>query len=151
EATASGDDVRVGFPDDGGTIRGRLDHGALAAFWVRRAVVDDPEYPAGAAQAYATPLPLDAAGDGRCRAKEAPLPDPFTLYLEIRRGADGALTAAFRNPELHSYGPAKQVRVTQTGDTIRFSARPDPQKPEVHLDGALLHTPDRISVVWPDL
>src|SRR4051794_12754156 len=42
DATASGPEVRLVFPGEGGVFRGRLEHGVLRGFWIRRGVTEDP-------------------------------------------------------------------------------------------------------------
>lgn len=69
---------------------------------------DNPRYPEGAAQAYSMPLTLRGAGVNGWRAQVEPLPDPFTLYLNIFRDEAGALKAAIRNPEHNRHGPSAQ-------------------------------------------
>jgi CubicO group peptidase (beta-lactamase class C family) len=146
-------DIRFAFAHDGGEFRGTLaDNGqGLSGFWLRRAISEDPRYAAGATQAYAMPVAVHPAGPGRWQAVVNPLPDPFTLYLKIFRDADGALKAAFRNPEQNSYGPAMQLGVTRTGDALRLAARPDPDAAEVHLEARLRQNPERIELFWSDL
>ena len=147
DATASGNNVHLVFPG-GGAFRGTFDRGVLRGFWVRPDPKDNPQD----IQSYAGPLMLRAVGRGRWRATVKPLEYTFTLYLKVFRDADGTLKAAFRNPEQNSVGPARQLfTVTQTGDSLRFSARPNPAQPEVHLDATLLRSPDRIAIFWSDL
>ncbi len=145
--------IRLVFPKGGGEFRGTWTEKSrtLAGFWVRRAIIEDPRYSGGATQPYATPLQLRASGPGRWRAEVSPLPDPFTLYLKIFRGSDGSLLASFRNPEQNSHGPAMQLTLTREGDALRFRAPADPGKPEVHLDAALKHSPERIELTWSDM
>lgn len=148
-AHARGSEVRLVFPDEGGTFRGYLDRDSrlLRGFWVRREVTDDPRYPEGAAQGYAMPLALRPAGDGRWQATVTPLPDPFTLYLNVFRDGSGALKAAIRNPEHHRHGPSMQLHATLEGERLRLgAAKPgeddliatvsrDPQRIDLHWDG----------------
>jgi CubicO group peptidase (beta-lactamase class C family) len=150
DADASGNDVRLTFANGGGAFRGTLEHGALTGFWLRRPVTDDPRYPFGEALSYAGPLALHAASPGRWRATVAPLEDTFTLYLKIFRDQDGALKAAFRNPEQNSHGPAMWFSVTPEGDVLHFSAQLD-NKPEIRFDAKRLHAPERIAVFWDDM
>jgi CubicO group peptidase (beta-lactamase class C family) len=151
EGVRSGRDVRIQFPDEGGLFRGRTDErGRLqSGFWVRREMLDDGRYPEGAAQAYATPLALNAAGANRWRATVAPLQDPFTLYLNIFRDESGALRAAIRNPEHHRYGPAMQLLVTRDGPVLRLAAAAEPT--EGDLTATLMSNPERISLYWQAL
>jgi CubicO group peptidase (beta-lactamase class C family) len=150
DAVATGNDIHIVFPNDGGALRGTLDHGVLHGFWVRREVTEDPNFPFGESQFYSNPLDLQQSR-GRWRAIVAPLDDTFTLYLKVFRDSDGSLKAAFRNPELNSRGPAAQMKVERDGDQVRFSAQPDPAKPTEAITATLLHNPDRISVRWDDL
>ena len=57
-----------------------------------------------------------------------PLRDRFTLWLSIFKASDGALTAAFRNPELNSTGGAPRLEVTRSSNRIRFSPQRDATK-----------------------
>jgi CubicO group peptidase (beta-lactamase class C family) len=41
--------------------------------------------------------------------------------------------------------------VTQEGDSVSFSVRPDPAQPEIRHDAVLAHSPDRLQIFWPDL
>lgn len=152
-AAARGGDLRLAFPNSGGAVRARVDtQGRIAsAFWVRRAMTDDPRYPQGSTQAYATPLTLHAAGRNQWRATVRPLADPFTLYLSIFRDSAGALKAAFRNPEQHSHGPGMLLDVVRTGDRLRFTGRAFPGAPEGQVEARVLGGPDRIEVQWDDL
>jgi len=150
-AQASQSHFRLVFPDEGGTFRGYLDaKGRLErGFWTRREVLDDLRYPEGAAQGYAMPLVLRAQGNGRWLATVTPLPDPFTLYLNVFRDGGGALKAAIRNPEHHRHGPAMQLYATLERQQLRLGAKPEPG------EGDLLATvsPDaqRIDLRWNDL
>jgi CubicO group peptidase (beta-lactamase class C family) len=140
--------LRLQFPNDGGALRGVADaSGRLqSAFWIRREMTDDPRYPEGAAQSYATPLALRAVGADRWQATVKPLRDPFTLYLNIFRDESGTLKAAIRNPEHHRHGPAMQLIVTRSGDGLRFGAKADPAKDD--LEATLMRDPPRIVMRW---
>jgi CubicO group peptidase (beta-lactamase class C family) len=150
-ATLSGADIRLTFPNEGGAFRGSIDAAGrvLTGFWVRREMTDDPRYPFGATQAYVMPLALRRSGSNRWRADVRPLNDPFTLYLMIFRDNDGVLKAAFRNPEQNSHGPAMQLRVSRNGDALHFND--DPAQAESQIDATVRQTPERIDVVWRDL
>src|SRR6185312_2590310 len=92
EATgrARGGEIRILFRD-GSMFRGALapDNRTLTGFWVQ---------PASAQfQAMATPLSFAVTGANRWQASVRPLDESFTLYLDVFRGTDGALKAAFRN------------------------------------------------------
>ena len=149
----AGQDIRFAFPNDGGWFRGKIaDHGrVIEAFWQRRAMTEDPRYPSGATQSYVMPVNLQRVRHDLWRGMVKPLEDPFTLYLKIFRKSDGTLAAAFRDPEQNSHGPSMQFGVRQEGDAVRFSAQPDPQKPEIHLDATLVQAPERLRIFWEDL
>jgi CubicO group peptidase (beta-lactamase class C family) len=151
ESRASGREVLLVFPNEGGTLRGQLDPGGrlLSAFWVRREVTDDPRYPEGAAQGYAMPLALRPDGADRWRTPITPLPDPFTLYLSVFRDEGGTLKAAIRNPEHHRYGPAMQLFATLEGDRLRLGAAAEPGEDD--LVATVRRDPERIELPWAGL
>jgi CubicO group peptidase (beta-lactamase class C family) len=111
-------------------------------------VTEDPRYPFGQALNYAHPLRLRAAGPNAWRATAQPLEDTFTLYLAIFRDKDGALKAAFRNPEQNSHGPAMQYAVSRSGDDLQFTA---PGQAGAQLHARMLLGPDRIEIAWEDM
>jgi hypothetical protein len=67
-------DIRLAFPNEGGLFRGHLRGYPLVGYWVRRAVTDDPRYPAGAAQGYAMPIAFAPAEPNTWRATVTPCP-----------------------------------------------------------------------------
>ena len=142
----TGKAVRFSFSDELGRFRGELsaDRRAITGFWIQ---------PAGAlGQAYATPLVLRRSGSGNVwRGTVEPLDETFTLYLKIFRDPEGSLSAAFRNPERGSHGPAMQLRVSREGDAVTFATPPDPSRPEAKLTATLLRSPERLRIRWPQL
>lgn len=150
EFKPEGDRIRFAFPGDGGRFRGSLNAQGIEGFWIRPAATKDPRFPGGASQAYATPLKLSLTGQSTFIGVLRPLANPFTLYLRVFRGEDGALMAAFRNPEQHSHGPAMQYRVAQDGSAVHFTAGSDPAKPDYRLEAKLLSATQRIRIDWPD-
>jgi CubicO group peptidase (beta-lactamase class C family) len=151
DAAAAGTAVDLVFPRDGGRFRGTYSGGVLRGFWVRRAVTEDPHFPIGEALSYTSPAALRAVGPTAWRATIAPLADTFTLYLKIFRDEQGALKAAFRNPELHDHGAAMQFGVERNGDRIRFNAQADPANADGRIEATLMHQPERLAVPWPDM
>jgi len=152
-APASDAGVYIAFPDDKGVFRGALasDGQTLEGFWrqPRGATRDRPD-PGGSGQSFVTPLVLRATGADTWQGVVQPLEDRFTLYLRIFRNADGALTAAFRNPELNRRGGASHFRVnSEDDDTVVFTARPD--HTEVRHTAELLADPARLRIKWPDV
>jgi CubicO group peptidase (beta-lactamase class C family) len=140
------------FAAEPGRFRGRPIEGAraLAGFWIRPAVTADPRHPAGSSQPFATPIVLAQRGRGTWSADVPALADRFTLYLKVFRGEDGALLAAFRNPDQNSTGGAQQFRVSRAGNALRFGAGGTPGQPEVELKGTLIDA-TTLQVQWPDL
>ena len=145
-----GNDIRFALPNDAGRFRGTLGEQAINGFWIRPAATKDPRYPGGSSQAFATPMTLSLTGQNTFIGVLRPLPNPFTLYLRIFRNDDGALMAAFRNPEQHSHGPAMQYRVAREGDELQFTAGTDPAAPEYRLKAKYLGGAERIRIDWPD-
>jgi CubicO group peptidase (beta-lactamase class C family) len=80
-----------------------------------------------------------------------PLDRRFTLYLKIFRNAEGTLVAAFRNPEMNSTGGTTQYRVMREGDSVVFSAGPDPAKPVIRFNATLANSPERLKILWRDV
>jgi len=151
EANESKNEIRIAFPNEGGTFRGYLDRDGrlLRGYWARREITDDPRYPEGAGQSYAMPLDLRPAGANNWTATVTPLPDPFTLYLSIFRDETGTLKAAIRNPEMHHHGPAMQLFVTLEGDRLRLGKAATPSDDD--LDATVSRDPDRIDLRWDPL
>ena len=151
QATARGQEIRIVLTNEGDSFRGYLDaDGRLVrGFWVRHEILDDPRYPEGAAQAYSMPLVLRPAGTDRWQARITPLPDPFTLYLNIFRDQSGVLKAAIRNPEHHRFGPAMQMFATLEGNRLRLGK--DAAPGEGDLTATISRSPDRIEIYWEGL
>src|SRR5262249_43836040 len=121
--------IRFSFPRGLGRFRGELarDGRSITGFWLQPA--SGPEEP-GIGQAFASPLLLRSNAPGVFRGEVRPLEDRFTLFLRIFRDEEGRLTAAFRNPERNSRGGAAQFQVAREGDSVSFTARPDPARPD---------------------
>jgi len=142
---AAGADLRFTFPNDGGQFRGHvIDARRIDGFWVQ------PKKGLGTLQQpYATPLTLRAASAGVWRGEVRPLPNSLTLYLKVFRDTDGALTAAFRNPEANLNGGRNQFLVTRDGAKVRFATRPAEGQRTIAFDGALVG--GRLHVTLPGL
>ncbi len=138
------DSVRFAFPGGLGQFRGTLDDKgrAITGFWIQ---------PGGVVLGYpfASPLTLRLVQPGCWRGTVVPLDDRFSLYLAIWRKDDGTLVGAFRNPELNSRGGASQFRVTRVRDSVVFTARPDPEQPELRHVAAFDSTLGQLSIWWP--
>jgi CubicO group peptidase (beta-lactamase class C family) len=145
----TGTAVRFSFPDDRGQFRGELsaDRRAIPGFWIQ----PPGTTPGALDQAYASPLVLRRATSGVWRGTVRPLEDRFTLYLKIFRDAEGSLLAAFRNPERGAYGPSMQLQVTREGDSVTFTGRRAPSRPEERLTATLLRSPERLRIHWREI
>jgi CubicO group peptidase (beta-lactamase class C family) len=150
-ATARGEELRIVLTNEGDSFRGYLDgDGRLVrGFWERHELLDDPRYPEGAAQAYTMPLTLRPAGADRWRATVTPLPDTFTLYLNVFRGDGGVLKAAIRNPDQNYYGPAMQMFATVEGTRLRLGKDDSPGEDD--LKATIARNPERIEMYWQGL
>jgi CubicO group peptidase (beta-lactamase class C family) len=151
EFEPSDHEIRFEFADGGGRYRGRLAADRIEGLWIRPGVTQDPRFPGGSSQPYATPVDLAPVSRGIWQGSVKPLPDRFTLYLRIFRNENGELTAAFRNPEQNSRGPASQFRVAHEGDTVHFTAGEEPAEPKHTLTAQRLAAPDRLRIRWDDV
>lgn len=141
--------VRFAFGGRGG-FRGRLTAAGLTGFWLQPpGELEDRRDPGGSGQPFATPMQLRPAGPGVLRGTIVPLDGRFTLWLSIFRTPDGAVMAAFRNPEMNSNGGASRFNVSREGDSIRFRLRHEGG--EVAQDATYVRSSDRIRIDWPDL
>lgn len=152
DARGDGRTLRIVFPGGLGEFRGHMaaDDG-IEGFWLQPARPPrQPGDPAGGpSQAFATPLVLDASGPNAWRGEARPVADSFTLWLKVFRDADGALTAAFRNPELNAIGGRTQFLVARDGETVRFTSRPQPGRKEVKLSGRFAG--GHLRMDWPEI
>ena len=156
EATAAvgGAAVRLTFPDGHGVFLGSVaDKGrTIEGWWLRRGVTEDPRFPAGASQPFATPLVLERIARDRFRSDVKPPKDRCKLYLKVfRRTEDGMLLGAFRDPYLNRTGGASRFRLTRDGDTIAFSQPNDHDGFDVWFEARLLRDPERIAIRWAEL
>jgi CubicO group peptidase (beta-lactamase class C family) len=144
--------VRFAFPGNLGSFRGALEKGGrrITGFWLQPSgETKDRQDPGGSGQPFASPLVLEPARRNVWRGTVVPLDDRFTLYLEIFRDPEVPFIGAFRNPDQGSIGGTTQYRVTREGDSIHFRAGREPG-PTIHHTAALLRSPDRIRIPWPD-
>ena len=102
-------------------------------------------------QVYTSPVVLKRSGKDRWKGTVRPLEQRITVYLKVFQAADGTLQAVFRNPEANMVGEAMQYRVSRDGESVVFSAGPDPSKPTATFTGSLLTSPERLRVSWRDL
>jgi CubicO group peptidase (beta-lactamase class C family) len=150
--TASGRAVdgrlRLVFPDGQGELRARLEGGGPRAYWVQPGPPRRPGGDPGPSQPFASPLALQPVGAHAWRGLVRPLPASFTLWLKVFRGENGALTAAFRNPEANSIGGRTQFLVTRDGERVQFATRPQPGRAALTLEARL--SAGRLAMSWPD-
>jgi CubicO group peptidase (beta-lactamase class C family) len=115
EAVHDGNAVRFVLPGGQGAFRGRLraDRKAVDGFWVQ---------PPGVtlSSAYATPIVLHAQSKGVWVGQVRPLPDRVTLFLNIRKAADGGLTGFIRNPEFN-FGLRRLFKIVVQGNDVSFT------------------------------
>lgn len=149
----TGKDVHLAFPGNVGRFQGELNVKAntIEGYWVQPTGTNqDPRDPGGLGQSFATPIVLRPTGAKVWRGWLNPLQNRLTLYLRIFPGADDTLLGAFRNPERNSNGGSTQFRVSREGNSISFSARPDPEAGELRLKATLVSS-DKLNMFWPDL
>jgi CubicO group peptidase (beta-lactamase class C family) len=145
---SSNGELRFTFGREG-AFRGHVAGRSLEGFWIRPDNdMQDSGDPGGSGSAYATPVQFDAVSSGVWRGNVKPLRTRFTLWLSIFKTNDGALTAAFRNPQLNSTGGAARFDVTRNGDAILFSVKANDH--EIHYPATLLRNPNRIRIKWED-
>jgi CubicO group peptidase (beta-lactamase class C family) len=135
EFEPAGEKVVFEFPHHRGTFRGALarDRSSISGFWLQpHGAAGDPRDPDGKGATFAESVVLLRQTDTSWQGTIVPLRDSFTLYLKIFRGGDGAVMAAFRNPEMNFRGGAAQFHVARKGDTVSLIA--DPAHPDKHLD-----------------
>ena len=148
EFAARGSELRLTFGRDG-SFRGRIEGNSITGFWIQPPrYLDNGGKPSQSSQLYTSPVRLTRTGPGEWRGNVVPLPDRFILWLSIFRGADGALTAAFRDPQLNSTGGASRFSVARDADRIQFSFKGS--QGETTQSAQLLYRPERIRIAWKD-
>jgi CubicO group peptidase (beta-lactamase class C family) len=152
-SNANGSEISFVFPNNRGKFRGEVAYNGnqIDGFWLQPATdMQKVHDPGGSGQEFATPVILRRHGRNQWKGGVQPLESHFTLYLKIFRNTDGAILAAFRNPEANSIGGATQYRVTREGNTIAFSAGADPLKPSIKLP-ATIDSPEHLRIFWSDV
>jgi CubicO group peptidase (beta-lactamase class C family) len=144
----SGGELRFTFGHEG-AFRGQIGGHSLEGFWIRPSSdLKSLRDPGGSGSSYATPVRFRQISSGMWRGEVRPLASRFTLWLSVFKGTDGALTAAFRNPQLNSTGGAPRFQVNRKGDSILFSAKAGDR--DITHPATFLRNPDRIRIDWPD-
>jgi CubicO group peptidase (beta-lactamase class C family) len=143
-----GGELRFAFGHEG-AFRGHVDGRSLEGFWIRPDNdMQNAGDPGGSGSSYATPVRFDVVSSGMWSGKVEPLTSRFTLWLSIFKTSEGALAAAFRNPQLNSTGGAARFQVSRNGDALLFSVKANDS--EINYPATLLRIPERIRIKWPD-
>lgn len=134
-----GNRLGLALPGGQGRFRGQLDdgRGTIKGFWIQ---------PPGMAlaSAYASPVELRRTQPGVWTGTVRPLPDRLSQYLQIQRGADGALSAFIRNPEFN-LARERLLAVTVEGDAVIFT---DPHRTGWALHAQLDEDTGQLRVHW---
>ena len=111
----NGDTVSFTLPNHGGSLIAYLskDHSTIAGHWVQPAVVVS-------GNEYASPITLKRDGAGRWTGDVVPLDDTMTMYLLIRKRADGTLGAFLRNPDRNLGKQLRVDRIESSGSDVRM-------------------------------
>jgi hypothetical protein len=149
EVEATGDELVADFPEAGGKFRGERVGRTIEGFWIRRGVTEDPGFPGGASQPFATPVILKSAGANRWSGDVLPLKVRAKLYLKIFRDDNGQLLGAFRDPYRNDIGGASRFLVTRNGDRIAFSQPNETGGVDERFSGAVAES--GLTIEWADL
>jgi CubicO group peptidase (beta-lactamase class C family) len=148
------DSVQFALPDGSARFLGRLsaDRRDIRGFWIQSAPAlgaahssDEGRGPYD--QAYATPILLARAAEGRYRGLVVPLETRFTLYLDVWPDSAGSWRAAFRNPQFNLNGGAGRYRLNVRGDSLDFVAMFQ-DAPEIRLHALWDRVHSRIRMPW---
>jgi CubicO group peptidase (beta-lactamase class C family) len=140
--------IELNFPGNLGSFRGTYSGAKkqLEGFWVHEG---------DQGQRLAMPVRLQKGSGNIWHGPVAPLDLRFTLYLRIFKREDGALIAAFRNPQRNTRGGASRLFVKRTGDKVLFLERDD-GKPRDDGHPSIVHTAryleaqNAIEMPWPE-
>lgn len=147
-STGQGSDVLFSFSHDG-SFRGSVHGNALEGFWIRPGSnLQSLRDPGASGSSYASPVRLRQISRNLWRGEVRPLPRRFTLWLSIFKTSDGAVMAAFRNPQLNSTGGAARFDVSENGDALLFSTKIADRT--IRYSANLIRNPDRIRIEWKD-
>ena len=129
------------LPGGHGEFRGHVGRTAnsIEGHWIQ---------PAGVtlSDRYASPLTLTRLEENVWRGKVVPLDDTLTIYLAIRKNADGSLGGFIRNPEFN-LGVGRPFAISVDADLITFSNK---RNPNDRLHGNYDRKNDRLHFALPD-
>jgi CubicO group peptidase (beta-lactamase class C family) len=134
--------ISFDLPSDQGSFTGRLQENgaAIRGFWIQPPTVN-----AGAQ--FASPVVLRSNSKGRWQGEVVPLKDEFTLYLVVKRRADGSMGAFIRNPDRNIGVFWKVDRLEQDGNQIRLVGESSgEQRGKVYAEGLYHPDDNRISL-----
>jgi CubicO group peptidase (beta-lactamase class C family) len=111
----SGDTVSFTLPNRAGSLIAYLsnDRSTISGHWIQPGTVSS-------GNEYASPIILKRDGSGRWSGNVTPLDDTMTMYLVIRKRADGTLGAFLRNPERNLGRQLRVDRIETTGSDVRI-------------------------------
>jgi CubicO group peptidase (beta-lactamase class C family) len=115
QVQVNGDTVSFTLANHGGSLIAYLsrDRSTISGHWIQPATVSS-------GNEYASPIILKRDGSGRWTGNVAPLNDTMTMYLLIRKRADGTLGAYLRNPERNLGRQLRVDRIETTGSEVRM-------------------------------
>jgi CubicO group peptidase (beta-lactamase class C family) len=82
--------------------------------WFQSGIVNPP---------FATNIVLTRTGSQRWTGTVLPLEDRFTLYLLVKRGSDGSVSAFIRNPQRNIGVDYQITQLLREGDNVKFMGR----------------------------
>ncbi len=153
-AALNGVTVLLEFAGGSGVFRGKLtdDGSEIDGFWLSQpGEANGLRDPGGTGQPFVSPLVLNRADKNRWKGRIPSFPEQFSLYLKVFKRDDGALRAAFRNPEANSIGGVSRFLIRRKGDEVAFGLPGENGDFDLKGEARLLHGPDRIRLFWPDL
>lgn len=129
-----GDTVSFDLPNHGGSLIAYLsaDRSTISGHWIQPATV-------GSGTEYASPIVLKRDASGRWTGNVVPLEDTMTMYLLIRRRADGTLGAFLRNPERNLGRQLRVDRIETADSTVRMIGKWNGNGPERTLATGVLN------------
>jgi CubicO group peptidase (beta-lactamase class C family) len=143
QARVSGDTVSFTLPNKGGSLIAYLskDRSTISGHWIQPVTVTS-------GNEYASPIVLKRDGSGRWTGNVVPLDDTMTMYLLIRKRADGTLGAFLRNPERNLGRQLRVDRIETTDSAVRMIGKWNGNGAEKVLGSGMLNE-DGFSLFLP--